>query len=1002
MTKKLTFLPAIFTIILILAATSLGSYDFMVQKWCAFIALIVILILMFIQKSKQLFKNYTTPLFVASIGYIIWNGLSVFYADVPKLALLEFTKLIAAFAVFLTVLTLASPSKRGIKTVFGIMATSTAFLGIVSIDAASNGPIAAIFKNFIGLFTSSMQYWGGFESGIRITSIFANANTFAGFMVLGLFLSLSLVQNSDSKKERTIALVLLALNSLSYILLFSMGSLFMFFIACIIMIFVSKKGERLSIFVLMVETAVITLIFMAVALITLGSSPVIPLLAIALNALVLWLFDNYLRQPITNRLSANAKLSMIIAFVIIFSAIGYIIAAINITGPLSLNANETVMRACYLKGGEYKLNSIVKATDGTRNSETAPRIRIVTQNMTDLKVHTSTELYNGPLEAAQFTVPDDSKIIKLYLTGSSNGATIEQSTYETINNNTKASDTQEGHVKLGYKLLPSIVANRIQDLRANENSVQRMVFFQDGIKLFIKSPIIGNGLSGYETGVSSVQNFYYETKYVHNHYIEALCDLGIIGFAFFIGILILCVLAVLKLLKQSKATNYTNASAFALPVMAACIFQMFGQAITDLTWSSGPFLLIAFSMLALLIILTSDALKKESSFSQDLTEIASPAIDKIDAQSNNKTIITGGTVSRIGIVTLAFMMTVLIGLSLYSHYKAATGNCTMAQIASLTKLDKFESDDYKTTYIVTASTYGLEENLEQANQFAGELTHNPDAVLNYVLPYYFNTAQDDKLFETASISVRQNKANPEMWNRLFEVFADAIDPNRDNPAPVLNHLFSNKEYYIDGLLGYYKELQKRNSTYLDDAMLNGSNLAFIGKLLGIGALDKSDLIQAIDIFSNTIFNSQFVVDANNDGVPDNISVLSGSTTWGKTAASKEKATVAESGFDGTMTASAGTVMEMATYCVRGGEYTVRLSGLSGLEGNDVPKDITAAIDGQPVSVQYDQDGAFVKVQLKGAVPADEANKIQATAASTEKIVITFPTGAQMTKVTIKK
>jgi O-antigen ligase len=55
--------------------------------------------------------------------------------------------------------------------------------------------------------------------------------------------------------------------------------------------------------------------------------------------------------------------------------------------------------------------------------------------------------------------------------------------------------------------------------------VQRTIFFQDGLKLFSKSPVVGRGLGGFENGVYSVQDFYYETKYVHNHYIQVLSDL---------------------------------------------------------------------------------------------------------------------------------------------------------------------------------------------------------------------------------------------------------------------------------------------------------------------------------------------------------------------------------------------------------------------------------------------------------------------------------------------
>ncbi len=886
MTKKITYLPAVFTVLLVLATAMMGSFDQMVQKWTAFIGLIVILLLMFVPKVKNVFKAYTTPLFIAIVGYIIWNGVSVFYADVPKLALFEFTKLIAACAVFFAVLTFTTPTKKGFKLVSGIISMATAFFGIVSIDAASNGPIATVFKSFMGLFTNSMQYFGEFENGIRISGIFGNANTFSGLMALGILLSIFLVIHSGSKKERAVSLVLLAVNSLSYILLFSLGSLFMFFIACILMIVLSNKNERLSAFILMAETVIITLVFTGVSLITLGSSPMVPLLAIVLNSAVLWAIDTYARQPVINKLASNTKGSLITGVVIVVLILGYTIAALNITGPLTLAADETVMRAAYLNAGEYKLNVTAGSDKAVGGTDTAPIVRITTQNITDLKVHTSTELYNGLLSDVVFTVPEDSKIVKLYFTGNPSGSTIKDVTYALVNSDT-ASSSATGSIKLDYKLLPAIAANRIQDLGANENSVQRMVFFEDGMKLFKQSPIIGHGLSGYEEGVASVQNFYYETRYVHNHYIQALCDLGVIGFALFMSILVLCITTLIRLFKHSKSAGYENAGAFALPVMAACIFQMFGQAFTDLTWSAGPFLLTAFAVMALLIVVDSkifvDDVSGDEDNSMGISALINEHTDAANAGSKGNPVVTGALVSRMVIIIVSLLMTVLVGLNFYAHYKAATGNCTIDQIASLTKLDKFEGDDYKTTYIVTTSTYGLKENFAQANKFAGQLTNNTDVVLNYLLPYYFNTAQDDKLFKTAAIAAHNGKASPKTWNRLFEIFDTAIDTNRDDPMPVLLHLFKNKEYYIEGLLGYYRDLQERNATYLDVAMLDSGNVVFIGKLLGIEALDNSGLMQAIDVFSNTIFDSVYAVDANTDAIPDNVSVLSGNTVWGQTS-----------------------------------------------------------------------------------------------------------------------
>ena len=144
------------------------------------------------------------------------------------------------------------------------------------------------------------------------------------------------------------------------------------------------------------------------------------------------------------------------------------------------------------------------------------------------------------LHPVTFTVPEDSKLVFFYF-GGEQGATLNEAAY---------TGAKDGSVKLGYKLLPAFIADRIQDLTANGNVVQRGVYRQDAIKLWKTSPVIGRGLGGFENGVVSVQDYYYETKYAHNHYVESLCDLGILGLAAFLAMLGTSIWALVKSRKE--------------------------------------------------------------------------------------------------------------------------------------------------------------------------------------------------------------------------------------------------------------------------------------------------------------------------------------------------------------------------------------------------------------------------------------------------------------------
>ncbi len=64
---------------------------------------------------------------------------------------------------------------------------------------------------------------------------------------------------------------------------------------------------------------------------------------------------------------------------------------------------------------------------------------------------------------------------------------------------------------------------------------------------------VGVGMGGFENGIYSVQTYHYETKYVHNHYIQSLVDTGILGCALWLGLLVSSAAAILRLRRQDTA-----------------------------------------------------------------------------------------------------------------------------------------------------------------------------------------------------------------------------------------------------------------------------------------------------------------------------------------------------------------------------------------------------------------------------------------------------------------
>ena len=78
-------------------------------------------------------------------------------------------------------------------------------------------------------------------------------------MAMACLLSLYLALTADTNRQRVLCGILLTVNTVSYLLAFSMGSLGVFALACVLMLVLCPKESRMSLFLLLVQTAVVAL-----------------------------------------------------------------------------------------------------------------------------------------------------------------------------------------------------------------------------------------------------------------------------------------------------------------------------------------------------------------------------------------------------------------------------------------------------------------------------------------------------------------------------------------------------------------------------------------------------------------------------------------------------------------------------------------------------------------------------------------------------------------------
>ena len=691
--------------------------------------------------------------FAAVTLWVLLSGISTFYAVSGKFALSEFLKLLIAYCLFLVFIAFARKGADTGRTIASILETCAALAGLFSIDLLSTRLLSTPFLGLLGLFSTDYANLSGVEAGVRMTSIFVNPNTFAGFAGLGVLLSLGLANSAQRRAERRFHQACLFVNALSFVLAFSMGASGMICLAFFVFLLLESKERRASLLILMVETLLVTLLATIPTSLTgfdvwSGFQPV-PLLCTAAGALLLCVLDQLVGQKAAAALEGRGKAAAALVCAIA-AALGIFAAlAVNVTGGVSLDAGGSLRRADYPEPGSYTLE--VKASGDLQ-------IMIESQNQRDTMMHTSTTLYSGPASDAAFTVPEDSLVVYF------NFWTPEENRLESA---TYRGSAGEGSLKLGYKLLPSFISNRLQGLFANENAIQRTVFFSDGLKLFLRSPVFGLGMGAFENGICSVQSFYYETKYAHNHYIQTLVETGTVGLLLFLAVLVLSAAAIWKNCRKKEASPLTAALGAALVFMA-------GHASVEVVFSSCYYLPMALGVFALISLCCGDAL---------------PLLPHRKPVHN-------GTAFAIAALLAIFTILLFLNMRARSLAEAAASSNPMGDLQSAATLDRFEWADHMLSYVMSYR-YGMDKVdddaiRQQAEQYAQRLAQvNSNSIPIYLAEYYFATNRPEQAFAMVEKYVSYVSSNPDTWEtafRLLHAYAQDSPEFREGAAHIYQML----------------------------------------------------------------------------------------------------------------------------------------------------------------------------------------------------------------------
>ena len=668
--------------------------------------------------------------------YVLMDGVSTFYALSGKFALHEFLKVYNAFCLVLLLTALAprqetAPERRAAA----VLTLCAALSSLVSIDLLSTRWISGAVLGFLGLFTDDFTQLAGVEAGVRMVSLFENPNVFAGHVGIGVLLGLGLAGTEERPRMRFFLLCQLYLNALGFLLAFSMGASAFIAAAFLILLLLERRESRGGMLILMLETLLPVAVSAALISATsfqpwTGARPV-PLLCAVLGAAALCLLDRFAGRRLAAALRERGKAVAALIALVLALAAAYIAAALLLTGPSSMTPGVGLRRAAYPEPGVYTL-----LTD----SSVPVQVRVESQDRQQTMMHTETVLYRGDAQGATFTVPEDSLVVYFDFSVSEPG-TLRSVTVQ-------SAQTQWYHtLPLHYRLLPGFIANRLQGIWANENAIQRLVFFEDGMKLFRRSPVVGLGMGSFENGIKSVQSFYYETRYAHDHYIQALVDTGLLGLLLFVCLLLVSLFSVWFGRDQTPL----------FPALGAALVFMAGHAVVELDFSHYSYLPLGFGVFALVNLCCGNTLPR-------------PKLKRA---------------AQTAAAALSVLCLVAYGVLVLGNLAAArkmAGDPTLQTAEQAIRLDKFEWADYMLGYVNSVGNSNEELDAaitEKADEYAARLAKlDSNTVPYYLTVYYFNTDQPDLAFDMAERYVNYVSSDANAWNQIFEVLR-FFDPERE-------------------------------------------------------------------------------------------------------------------------------------------------------------------------------------------------------------------------------
>lgn len=513
----------------IVVGSSLNENSEFIRIAVTIIAIIEITLKKIIEKNNyRLFQNvlevFIVIFIVAAVIPLIFETYISFHASLNLIL-----KYLSVFLVYIVARDLIQYDVKYKKRFLHIIVISGLITAIIGIDNLTTN----FLKNILLGVGNTEQL----NSENRMIGAFFYANTFGIAVALTAIIAITIFLEEKNKFIKNIYSGIIFILMSALILSYSRGTLVLTALFLIILfISIKNKTKKIEYIKLLIIECIATLIYTTVfTSVQLNENHIIVWLMAIVESIIVCLIANTTKKLDSYLEKLNNKKIIIVAIVILVSAILFIAVGLQISEPLILfeeGKGNTVYEYRIRKvekNAEYKFKFDI---DAITNIDENYEINIMEQSPNEETIREDNYIignFRGEKEY-NFQTSDEAYLIVIQI--------INRNPHESQKVTINKVIVNDEILPLKYKFLPINLVDKVKNISLTDGSLySRGVFVRDSLKLIEKNLIIGYGGEAFNYLGRTVQDFYYASAETHCYPIQVLLEQGIIGFIAYIGIL---------------------------------------------------------------------------------------------------------------------------------------------------------------------------------------------------------------------------------------------------------------------------------------------------------------------------------------------------------------------------------------------------------------------------------------------------------------------------------